>query len=519
MKEITTKEYSATEMKNLKELIKKYFDEWYPRAILKSHEAHYDPLSNGINDYFTKYNSTKKDTITSRYICDIYYGSSTSKKKNIKKINAIVHYIRWAFNEGKIETDIEVKKRKHIGEVSENLLDKTEVPIIVEVPEGKKTIEFRNCGSHKWYYVYYYVSADFSIKFAIVGLDKANKKNEWGNGKIYYLTVVNGLYLITKEYELRKINQKPINKYYRFYQGVFQDRMNLFTITVNGLDEDDRELMFLTYSSIEMQSRASSAGVGIFEKLSMKDFNVKITSLTTKGIDAEISNILFGKKILVRESNSMVVKPGEKFQNKQMRSLNRVKGFWKGYYLRIRLGEEEEGEQSSTEILKSSGLIMFYMHIEDNGLTTLYYEEEDENFKGNIPYKKYTGVIKFPFNESSFMKGKLEYLDDCKMYKLHFWLEYTGTSKEILYSYSGIMSGWINKGHGIFSSPVFMKKINLDNSLKGKTLTEQTNSILSAEKPFRIKQEDLSALQDLAKIKAKFLKKEKTYFSTSENCL
>lgn len=83
-----TKQYSEAELSAIRKQIKRFLNDKDPSAILNSNEANYIALSNAINEFY------KEEVLAARFIYDIYLQNSDNKKKNIRKMNAIVDFIK-----------------------------------------------------------------------------------------------------------------------------------------------------------------------------------------------------------------------------------------------------------------------------------------------------------------------------------------------------------------------------------------------------------------------------------------
>lgn len=83
-----TKKYSETELSSIRAQIKRFLNDADPSAILNSNEANYTALSDAINEFY------KEEVITARFIYDIYLQNSDHTKKSIRKMNAIVDFIK-----------------------------------------------------------------------------------------------------------------------------------------------------------------------------------------------------------------------------------------------------------------------------------------------------------------------------------------------------------------------------------------------------------------------------------------
>jgi tetratricopeptide (TPR) repeat protein len=103
-----TKFYSEEELKNIRELIKKYFAEIHPDTNLNSNESNYLQLVEAVNTAYGE------NILTTRFVCDIYNQNCDTKRKSIKKISSLADYIHDFFvskekQEVEIKLDEEVK--------------------------------------------------------------------------------------------------------------------------------------------------------------------------------------------------------------------------------------------------------------------------------------------------------------------------------------------------------------------------------------------------------------------------
>ena len=86
-----TKFYSEEELKNIRGLIKQFFDERHPETNLNSNESNFLQLVEAVNLAYSE------NILTTRFVCDLYKQNCDTQRKNIKKISSLADYIHGLF--------------------------------------------------------------------------------------------------------------------------------------------------------------------------------------------------------------------------------------------------------------------------------------------------------------------------------------------------------------------------------------------------------------------------------------
>jgi hypothetical protein len=367
-------------------------------------------------------------------------------------------------------------------------------------PKANANITDDISSTHSDVYIYYYesyseIKEEFFIKFALVGFDLNNATQEWDSGDIYYLSED---YRVNKKFILSRVIPQEINRKALFFYAQYQDQINFFTLLVNNKPRESRGIIPLTYSVIETQNRVPCAGKGLLEKIE-KNIPERINEIIKAGISNPIINALYQRKIIL---NDVVYKKLNDFTTHQMESLKNLEGIWSGIHFRTDFDE-------AYSIPEKGGICKFILSIQGSGECKLVWGKEKNELKS------YSGFIECPFNAISFLKIYLEFLKKEETYKLYLFLS-LGSKSEKGFSYKGVISGWMNNNKRIFTSPIYMVKVD-----EGKTkVKKDIEMVLEEFPPKRISKTHKDEIDNIDPMYIEALKKiESEHLATFSNCM
>jgi hypothetical protein len=368
---------------------------------------------------------------------------------------------------------------------------------------------------HSHYYIYYYQSyseteKQFRVKFAVIGFDvekkdkeensKTEKSKEWESGVVYYF---NEDKKIHKEFNLKRIKPEEANTNTLFFYGERMNQINFYTIKTNERELNLRGILPITYSVLETQHKLPCAGKGILEAIPEGNYKKRVGDLINenKGIDSTIINALFSSKLILNEN--VFDKPTE-FKTRQSKVLSAVTGVWSGVYLRNDFSEKPNPSSEN-----KGGICKFVLHIKSSGECQLYWNHDND---GN---HSYSGFVELPFADRSLMKISLEYLEEEETYRKYMFLSATTSPDEK--AYTGILSGWMNNGNKIYTSPVYMRRIVAS---KIKTSNTMIDELLKQEVPIRIPKTNTAEIATIDEEYIEILRGvENEFFSTFVNSM
>jgi hypothetical protein len=367
-------------------------------------------------------------------------------------------------------------------------------------PRAKANIADEISSSHTDVYIYYYesyseIKEEYFIKFALIGFDLNDTTREWDSGTIYYL---NADYGVSRKFMLSRIVPQEINRKSLFFCAHHQDQINFFTLLVNNKPRESRGVIPLTYSVIETQNRVPCAGKGILEKIE-KNIPERIDEIVKAGISAPIINALYQRKIILHD---VVYKKPSEFTTGQIESLKNLEGIWTGVHFRT-----DFDEAYSTP--EKGGICKFILSIQGSGECKMFWGKEKNELRS------YSGFIECPFNAISFLKIYLEFLKKEETYKLYLFLS-LGSKSANEFSYKGVISGWMNNDKRIYTSPIYMAKVD-EGMSKGKKDIEM---ILKEFPPKRISKTLKEEISKIDPMYIEALKKiENEHLATFSNCM
>src|ERR1039458_1578155 len=108
-KKLMTRAYSQNELEEINSLIRSYYEKQFPDVILNTNEPNYTSLADAINESHFH----NKDIIKPKYLCELFNGTGTAKKKSVEKMTAILKFLRDWFARIKEKTINQVPEEKN----------------------------------------------------------------------------------------------------------------------------------------------------------------------------------------------------------------------------------------------------------------------------------------------------------------------------------------------------------------------------------------------------------------------